>query len=411
MKLKVYFWRAINHLKEQQKGSLIAENQQQAHQILLQRGLQNIKLQRNWQFSYKVKQTEVCALFTQLSILLNASLPLKSCLQLLLQGCTNISLYQWLQNLIASLNSGLSFSQALEKEGKYLTYQEMRLILVGEMTGQLASLCEQIAANKEQQLRLQKKIQKILLYPMVVLSISLILTGLLLIFIVPQFAQMYGDNQTKLPLFTHILLQLSSFLQHYLWPVIAILFIVIFLVRFQYKHSNKFKILLQKIIQKIPLLNHMNQLGRLVSFCRSLGLMLQAGIPLNQALATFLERRTNVSVQRIWHRKNLASDWLLQQYVQQMLQGIEQGFPLSANLSSHLFSEQDKQMLQIGESSGKLSMMLEHIANYQQQNLDHQIDLLSQLLEPMLMLIIGLLIGMIMLGMYLPIFNMGALIQ
>lgn len=410
MKLKIYFWQGINHLQEREKGTLVAENLEQAHQILLQRGLQKIKLQRNWQLTQTATKGEVCALLNQLAILLNASVPLKTSLQILLQDCSNIGLNDWLRQIINDLNTGLSFSQALDKQGKYFNHQERQLVLVGEMTGQLAKLCAQIATNKERQLALQRKIQKILLYPMVVLSISIILTGLLLIFIVPQFSQMYGDNQESLPFFTYILLQLSYFLRYYLLQMILLIVFLGIFLHLQYKKSLKFKKCIAELIRKMPIIGKINQLGRLINFSHSLGLMLQAGIPLNQALSTFLVP-TSSSSRSSQKTKNISNDFLLQKYVKHMLVGLERGYPLSTNLSSQLFPEQAKQMIQIGERSGKLAMMFNYIATANQQKLDHQIDLLSQLLEPLLMLIIGSLIGLVMLGMYLPIFNMGALIQ
>lgn len=134
--------------------------------------------------------------------------------------------------------------------------------------------------------------------------------------------------------------------------------------------------------------------------------MLQSGVPLKQALQSFLPQ------QKSWQiRPTRQSDWALITQVEQMLTYIEQGYPLSHCLSSEFFPIQAQQMLRIGEQSGQLSTMLRHIANNYRQRLEHQIDLLSQLLEPVLMLIIGSLIGIIMLGMYLPIFNMGSIIQ
>ena len=134
--------------------------------------------------------------------------------------------------------------------------------------------------------------------------------------------------------------------------------------------------------------------------------MLQAGIPLNQALQSFLPK------QQSWQTKpQLQGDLVLITEVQSALHWIQQGYPFSASVSGHIFPPAAQQMLQVGEQSGQLPKMLQFIANDHQQQLDHQIDLLSQMLEPLLMVIIGGLIGLIMLGMYLPIFNMGSLVQ
>ena len=410
-KLKLFKWRGINRLQQKQKGTIVAESAVIAQQQLMSRGLQHIKLQQNWQLNSKPKNAEVCALLSQLATLLQAAVPLKNSLQILLQHCTNIALNSWLRQLLKDIESGLAFSQALEKQtvekqNQYLTYQDRQLIKVGEMTGKLPTVCHEIAQHKQQALALQRKIRKILLYPVLVLGISLILTALLLLFIVPQFAAMYDNSSAQLPTFTQVLLTLSQGLQDYWLHLLICMTLTTLFIRARLKYSpwlNRQKI---RFINAMPVLNHIVQLSRLVGFSRSLCLMLQAGVPLNQALQSFLPQNPS------WQRSpNVQGDWQLIEEVQSILHWLQQGYAFSASVSGHIFPLAAQQMLQVGEQSGQLPKMLQFIANDHQQQLDYQIDLLSQMLEPLLMVIIGGLIGLIMLGMYLPIFNMGALVQ
>ena len=410
-KLKLFKWRGINRLQQKQKGTIVAESAVIAQQQLMSRGLQHIKLQQNWQLNSKPKNAEVCALLSQLATLLQAAVPLKNSLQILLQHCTNIALNAWLRQLLKDIESGLAFSQALEKQtvekqNQYLTYQDRQLIKVGEMTGKLPTVCHEIAQHKQQALALQRKIRKILLYPVLVLGISLILTALLLLFIVPQFAAMYDNSSAQLPTFTQVLLTLSQGLQDYWLHLLICMTLTTLFIRARLKYSpwlNRQKI---RFINAMPVLNHIVQLSRLVGFSRSLFLMLQAGVPLNQALQSFLPQNPS------WQRSpNVQGDWQLIEEVQSILHWLQQGYAFSASVSGHIFPLAAQQMLQVGEQSGQLPKMLQFIANDHQQQLDYQIDLLSQMLEPLLMVIIGGLIGLIMLGMYLPIFNMGALVQ
>lgn len=410
-KLKLFNWRGINRLQQKQKGTIVAESAVIAQQQLMSRGLQHIKLQQNWQLNSKPKNAEVCALLSQLATLLQAAVPLKNSLEILLQHCTNIALNSWLRQLLKDIESGLAFSQALEKQhlGKqhaYLTYQDRQLIRVGEMTGKLPTVCHEIAQHKQQALALQRKIRKILLYPVLVLGISLILTALLLLFIVPQFAAMYDNSSAQLPTFTKVLLTLSQGLQDYWLHLLICITLTILFIRARLKHSPWFNRQKIRLINAMPVLNRIVQLSRLVGFSRSLFLMLQAGVPLNQALQSFLPQNPS------WQRSpNVQGDWLLIEEVQFILHWLQQGYAFSASVSGHIFPLAAQQMLQVGEQSGQLPKMLQFIANDHQQQLDYQIDLLSQMLEPLLMVIIGGLIGLIMLGMYLPIFNMGALVQ
>ena len=410
-KLKLFKWRGINRLQQKQKGTIVAESAVMAQQQLMSRGLQHIKLQQNWQLNSKPKNAEVCALLSQLATLLQAAVPLKNSLQILLQHCTNIALNAWLRQLLKDIESGLAFSQALEKQtvekqNQYLTYQDRQLIKVGEMTGKLPTVCHEIAQHKQQALALQRKIRKILLYPVLVLGISLILTALLLLFIVPQFAEMYDNSSAQLPTFTQVLLTLSQGLQDYWLHLLICITLTILFIRARLKYSPWFNRQKIRLINAMPVLNRIVQLSRLVGFSRSLFLMLQAGVPLNQALQSFLPQNPS------WQRSpNVQGDWLLIEEVQSILHWLQQGYAFSASVSGHIFPLAAQQMLQVGEQSGQLPKMLQFIANDHQQQLDYQIDLLSQMLEPLLMVIIGGLIGLIMLGMYLPIFNMGALVQ
>ncbi|MGC7589624.1 type II secretion system F family protein [Bisgaard Taxon 46] len=402
-KLKMYHWKAKNRSQQKQQGMLVAENEIMAQQMLFERGFVQITLQQNWQFSTQPKQAELCDLLTQLATLLQSALPLKEALQVLLQNTTNIQLNQWLRGLILQLESGVAFSMALASQQSYLNYQELQLIKVGEMTGRLAQVCQQIAQYRQQSLALQRKVQKIMLYPSMIVGISLLLTLALLLFIVPEFASMY-QNQT-LPVFTALLFNLSEGLTDYGFLLLIFTLLIGYSVRHYSKHSKQFQQQKEYFLSVFPLLKRIRQQHRLIRFCANLHLMLSSGIPLHQALQSFLPQ------QHFGANSALQDDPVLSNEVRWILQEISQGYAFSEAVSSSLFPYDAQQMLQIGEKSGRFVVMLQNIAEVYQKKLEHQLDLLSQLLEPFLMLIIGGLIGLIMLGMYLPIFNMGAILQ
>ncbi|MGR6981913.1 type II secretion system F family protein [Testudinibacter sp. P27/CKL/0425] len=390
-------WRGINALQCEQQGSLLADNAEQAQAILLGRGLQQLKIQRNWRLPSKVSHAEICELMQQMALLLQAALPLKNVLLILQQHTQQEKLLRWLQQLIQGLESGYSFSQTLQQNPQFLTERDRQLIRIGELSGRLPQICRQIADDKNEQLALQRKLQKILLYPLLVLGVSLLLTVLLLLFIVPQFAEMYQQNQQQLPHFTRFLLQLSDILHTYGGRLLILLSIFSFGARYFYQHNRSFRAGLQHIARCLPLFGGLNQLRNVVDSSRNLGLMLNAGVPLNQALQSFLNSSD-------------APKTALQQEITHSLQLLQQGYAFSQSVSSRWMPQQAQQMLVVGEKSGALGPMLQHIAENYQRQLNHRIDLLSQLLEPLLMLVIGGLIGAVMLGMYLPIFDMGAML-
>lgn len=406
MAKKLFYYRARNTLEQLQKGSIIADSIRAAEFQLMNRGLTNIKLQQNWQFNNKPKNAEISALLNQLAILLQSAISLKNSLQILQQNCTQLALNEWIEQLLQSIESGLSFSQSIERQGKYLTRQEIQLIQVGEMTGKLALVCGKIASHRNRSLALQRKLQKIMLYPSMVLGISLSLTLMLLLFIVPQFAEMYQSNNSELPTLTRVLLTMSNFLREELYILLLLSLFLGLFYHLKFKQSPHFKQQKARIIALTPIFGKIQQLSRLVNFSQNLHIMLQAGVPLNQALNSFLPRAQS------WQIKSpLTSDAVLDGEVRSILQWVSQGYAFSDSISSRLFPMEAQQMLQIGEKSGKLALMLQHIAENYQEKLNHQIDLLSQMLEPLMMVIIGGLIGIIMMGMYLPIFNMGSVVQ
>lgn len=406
MQLKCYDWQAIDRFKQKQRGKIVVETAEIARRQLFSRGFQQIKLQRNWQLPFNPNAQEISAFLQQLALLLQSSVTLKDSLQIILTNCNHILLNQWIREILQHIKSGLPFSQALAHLPKLLRYQERQLIQIGEVSGKLADVCRQLAEHRSQQLKLQQKLQKILLYPMMILGISVILTVLLLLFIVPQFAEMYSGNQAELPFFTQILLNLSHILSDYFWLLLLLTLSLIYLIKRQLQRSLKMQKIKTALLEKIPILNNIIRLSRLVGFCRSLHLMLISGVPLQQALTSFLptiqDRKSEEEIQR---------DWLLNEQINIMLKGLQQGYTFSDTVSTTLFPDEAQQMLQIGEKSGNLAEILLHISNNYRQQLEHKIDLLSQMLEPLLMIIIGGLIGLIMLGMYLPIFNMGSVIQ
>lgn len=406
MAKKLFYYRARNTLEQLQKGSIIADSIRAAEFQLMNRGLTNIKLQQNWQFNNKPKNAEISALLNQLAILLQSAISLKNSLQILQQNCTQLALNEWVEQLLQSIESGLSFSQSIERQGKFLTRQEIQLIQVGEMTGKLALVCGKIASHRNRSLALQRKLQKIMLYPSMVLGISLSLTLMLLLFIVPQFAEMYQSNNSELPTLTRVLLTMSNFLREELYILLLLSLFLGLFYHLKFKQSPHFKQQKARIIALTPIFGKIQQLSRLVNFSQNLHIMLQAGVPLNQALNSFLPRAQS------WQIKTpLTSDAVLDSEVRSILQWVSQGYAFSDSISSRLFPMEAQQMLQIGEKSGKLALMLQHIAENYQEKLNHQIDLLSQMLEPLMMVIIGGLIGIIMMGMYLPIFNMGSVVQ
>lgn len=391
-----FHWKAKNRFQQKQSGILLAQNHAEAEQKLLAKGYQYIHIQRNFTFSRQPKADEVTQFLAQLALLINASIPFKQALMMQQENCTNIKLYQWLLALNASISSGYSFSASLAKLNLYLSKQEIQLIRMGEQSGKLGVVLENIAKTRNQADKLAKKVRKITFYPLIVLVISCVLTLGLLVFIVPQFADLYMDKAQNLPWLTSLLFSLSAFLrQNGIFLCCGSIVVMGVLLCFAKKFGN-LTACQMCLLSYIPYFNQVIRYTRIIFFTQNLALMLSAHLHLEVALKAFLSEKMH--------------DRLLQEQVRLTLSLLQQGYKFSEGLNPAVFTPQMVQMITIGEKSANLAVMCTQISDIYQLKLDYQIDLLSQLLEPILMLLMGIIIGTVLIGLYLPIFDLGILV-
>ena len=396
-KVYEFHWKAVNRFQKKQKGKLLARNQEELEQRLIKKGFRQIKISRNFIFPQNPKSEEVTQLISQLSLLINAKLPLKQALSIILENTQNIKLYLWLEEIIRSIELGYSFSTSLENLNRYLDSQEIQLIKMGEMSGKLGVILENIAQSRSESEKLFSKVKKIMFYPVMVLVIALTLSIGMLILIVPKFAELYSAKDKTLPFITEVLFFLSNLLiDNYIFMLFLFVLSGIFFSFLDRKTTiiKKFK---YHILSNFPVFKNIIVQSRIIYFTQNIALMLNASLRLDLILETFLS--------------NKQADPILQQECQSVLTLIKQGYAFSECLNTDVFESQTVQMLSVGERSGKLAEMSEYVSQIYKKKLDDQLDILSQLLEPALMVILGGIVGTIIVGLYLPIFDMGSLVE
>ncbi|MEG9499018.1 type II secretion system F family protein [Mannheimia indoligenes] len=396
-KIYEFHWKAVDRFQQKRKGRLLSSSREELESTLLAKGYEQIRVSRNFVFSQNPKKEEISQFLSQLALLVNSAVPLKQALFLILQNCRNIRLYQWLSELIQLIESGYSFSQSLEKLGQFISNQEIQLIKMGEQSGKLGLILTNLAESRVKSDKLAKKVKKILFYPAIVLFISLSLSIGLLVFIVPQFSELYGTKAQALPLITDILFSLSKCLLEQKNLLFTLLLLAVIFFLFFAKRRNWGAKLKLRVLSKLPIFRQIIEQARIVFFSQNIALMLNAHIPLDVALKSFLSEKSD--------------DPILQKEVEFMLNLLQQGYKFSQGINPNVFGLDMPQMIEIGEWSGNVAKMCEHISEMYQQKLDYQIDILSQLLEPMLMLLMGVIVGTIIVGLYLPIFDMGSLVE
>ena len=396
-KVYEFHWKAINRFQQKQKGKLLARNQDELEQRLIKKGFQQIKISRNFIFPKNPKSEEVTQLISQLALLINAKLPLKQALSIILENTQNIKLYLWFEEIIRSVELGYSFSKSLENLNRYLDSQEIQLIKMGEMSGKLGVILENIAQSRSESEKLFSKVKKIMFYPVMVLTIALTLSIGMLVLIVPKFAELYSAKDKTLPFITEILFFLSNLLVDNYILLLVLLILSSVLLSFLAKKTTIITKLKYSILSNMPVFKTILSQSRIVYFTQNVALMLNASLRLDLILETFLS--------------NKQTDPILQKECLSVLTLIKQGYAFSECLNTEVFESQTVQMLSVGEKSGKLAEMSEYVSQIYKKKLDDQLDILSQLLEPALMVILGGIVGTIIVGLYLPIFDMGSLVE
>ena len=396
-KVYEFHWKAVNRFQQKQKGKLLAQNQEELEQRLIKKGFQQIKISRNFIFPKNPKSEEVTQLISQLALLINAKLPLKQALSLILENTQNIKLYLWLEEIIRSIELGYSFSTSLENLNRYLYSQEIQLIKMGEMSGKLGIILENIAKSRSESEKLFSKVKKIMFYPVMVLVIALTLSIGMLVLIVPKFAELYSAKDKTLPFITEVLFFLSNLLIDNYTFMLFLFVLSGILLSFLAKKTTIITKIKYHILSNFPVFKNIIAQSRIIYFTQNVALMLNASLRLDLILETFLS--------------NKQADPILQKECQSVLTLIKQGYAFSECLNTDVFESQTVQMLSVGERSGKLAEMSEYVSQIYKKKLDDQLDILSQLLEPVLMVVLGGIVGTIIVGLYLPIFDMGSLVE
>lgn len=396
-KVYEFHWKAVNRFQQKQKGKLLARNQTELEQRLIKKGFQQIKISRNFILPKNPKSEEVTQLISQLALLINAKLPLKQALSLILENTQNIKLYLWLEEIIRSVELGYSFSTSLEHLNRYVESQEIQLIKMGEISGKLGIILENIAKSRSESEKLFLKVKKIMFYPVMVLVIALTLSIGMLVLIVPKFAELYSAKDKTLPFITEVLFFLSNLLIDNYTFMLFLFVLSGILLSFLAKKTTIITKIKYHILSNFPVFKNIIAQSRIIYFTQNVALMLNASLRLDLILETFLS--------------NKQADPILQKECQSVLTLIKQGYAFSECLNTDVFESQIVQMLSVGERSGKLAEMSEYVSQIYKKKLDDQLDILSQLLEPALMVILGGIVGTIIVGLYLPIFDMGSLVE
>jgi len=397
----VFIWTGTDKRGVRVKGQTRGSNPNIIKADLRRQGITPLKIKKqsslfSQQKKKKITSKEIAVFFRQLATMMQAGVPLVQAFEIIGRGHDNVSMRNLILKIKTEVESGTSLSETLAKTPVYFDELVVNLVNAGEQAGVLDALLDKIATYKEKTEYLKSKIKKALFYPTAVIIVAVIVTSILLIFVVPQFQQLFTSFGADLPAFTKLVVNLSDFMRDWWWVIFGIMTGAVVGLLEAKKRSRKFSRNLDRMTLRLPIIGTIMHKASVARFARTLSTMFAAGVPLVEALESVAGATGNVvySDAVLMVRDSVATGQQLQ-------------FAMS---QTGLFPNMVEQMVAIGEESGALDTMLAKVADFYEQEVDDAVDALSSLLEPIIMSVLGVLIGGLVVAMYLPIFKLGAAI-
>ncbi|PNK60590.1 type II secretion system F family protein [Psychrobacter sp. FDAARGOS_221] len=383
------------------KGELTGQNMQFAKALLRKQGITPIKIRRKPKpllvIEKKINALDITLFVRQLAALIKAGIPLVQSFIIIAESLDKPAMKQLVLQIKADVESGTPFAAVLSKHPKRFDALFCALIDAGEQSGTLETMLERMATYKEKSQLLKAKIKKALTYPAAVIVVAMVVSLILLIKVVPVFETLFASFDAQLPAFTQAVVSLSNGVRQW-WIVLLTLMLCAATALYQtHKRQQKFAHYLDKVILKLPIFGKLTYQAIIARFARTLATTFAAGVPLIDALHSTASATNN----HVYY-----------QATQQLKAEVTKGHQLHAAMrSSQLFPALAVQMVSIGEESGSLDEMLDKVAQHYEAQVEQSIDGLTSLLEPVIMVILGVLVGGLVIAMYLPIFQMGSVIS
>ncbi|WP_407072233.1 type II secretion system F family protein [Solilutibacter oculi] len=345
----------------------------------------------------KISAREIAVFSRQLATMMKSGVPIVQALEIIGSGQKNPRMGSMVNALRADIAGGSSIYEALSKYPVQFDELYRNLVKAGESAGVLETVLETIASYKENLETLKGKIKKALFYPAMVIAVALLVSSILLIFVVPQFEEVFKSFGAELPAFTQIIVTLSKFMVSWWWLFLLVVATGIAAFIFFYKRSLAFQHFLDRIVLKVPVIGQIMNNSAIARFARTLGVTFAAGVPLVEGLGTVAGATGNSVYEKAVYR---------------MRDDVSVGYQVNMAMKQvNLFPHMVVQMTAIGEEAGALDAMLIKVAEFYEQEVNNSVDALSSLIEPFVMVIIGVLVGSMVIGMYLPIFKLASVVS
>lgn len=398
--LETYSWKGLNRRGKKANGEIKGSSSQEVKALLRQQGITPSLVKRKpkplFNTEKKVTAADIAVVTRQIATMLGAGVPLVQTIDLIASGADKGSLRSLMQKISVKVQAGLPLSEVLREYPKYFDELYCDLVKSGEQSGALDAIFDRIAIYKEKAEALKSKIKKAMFYPIAVLVVAAIVTSILLIFVVPQFAEIFAGFGAELPAFTLFVLGISDLMQAYWWLVLGVILVAGFVIKQAYTKNLKARTAMDAMILKAPVIGNILNKAAVARFARTLSTTFAAGVPLIDGL----ESAAGASGNEIYRNA-------IMEVRDEVTAGNQMQYAMK---NTKQFPEMVVQMVAIGEESGALDGMLSKVANIYEQEVDDAVDGLTALLEPMIMAVLGVVIGGLIIAMYLPIFQLGEIV-
>ena len=397
VKESVFQWEGRDKNGRVVKGEMRAGGESVVAASLRRRGVMVSKIKKQ-SFSRGRKITaKDLALFTrQLSTMLRAGVPLMQSFDIVGRGHANPSMARLMNDIRMDIETGTSLNQAFRKYPIYFDALFCNLVAAGEQAGILETLLDRLAMYQEKTLALKGKIKKALFYPVSIIMVAILVTAIIMIFVIPSFKNVFTSFGADLPAPTLMVIAMSDFFVKYWYIVFGLLFGGIYFLVQAWKRSPKVQAIVDRSLLKLPVLGEMLQKASIARWSRTLATTFAAGVPLVEALDSV---------------GPAAGNYVYKEATKSVQTEVNVGTSLAqAMQNTGVFPTMAVQMTQIGEESGSLDSMLSKVADYYEREVDETVDALASLMEPMIMVILGVVIGGIVIAIYLPIFKLGQVV-
>lgn len=397
-----FVYEGIDRKGQKTKGEVPSKNMASAKVLLRKQGINVTKVyqkKKNYlEFltKGKVRALDITIFTRQLATMMKAGVPLVQSFEIVAEGLDNPAMREVVLGIKGEVEGGTTFAGALKKYPQYFDDLFCSLVASGEQSGALETMLDRVAIYKEKSELLKQKIKKAMKYPAAVIIVAFIVTVILLVKVVPVFQDLFSSFGADLPAFTQMVVNMSKWMQSYWYVVIIGIGAIIGLFLEAKKRSKAFRDFLDRAALKAPIFGDLVYKAIIARYCRTLATTFAAGVPLIEALESTAGATNNV---------------IYREAVMRIREDVSTGQQLQfAMRSTNRFPSMAIQMVAIGEESGALDAMLEKVATHFENEVDNAVDGLTSMMEPLIMAVLGVLVGGLVIAMYLPIFQMGSVV-